>query len=387
MLVWLGVCAVFAFAAAWSAWVLGVAPVATAHIAFAFGVMPLVLGAILHFVPVLTRGAAAGAALRGLPLPAQLAGGATVLALAGMLPYAALHAAATMASLIALLLAMWTLRRLRRTLGAPHPGTHWYGAALLCLFFAVSCVPLWLALPDLRHVLRLFHLHLNMIGFIGLAALGTLPVLLPTALGQADARAAAHLRRMLLPAAGGVLMIAAGSAGAFWLAACGALLLVWVVARLLAAWWRAHGASLGSAATAPLLAATGGLLLLLLAGIAHGAGWMPAPPALAAFVAIFLMPLVTGALAQLLPVWRYPGPDSPHRRGMNMRLVAGGRLRAALFFVGGLLLLIDHAGGLLLAAAGLLHFALTLIAAFWLDSTGTSDDNPPPSPPPSFGQS
>jgi len=61
MLVWLGICAVFAFAAAWSAWVLGVAPVATVHIAFAFGVMPLVLGTIVHFVPVLTRGAGAGA--------------------------------------------------------------------------------------------------------------------------------------------------------------------------------------------------------------------------------------------------------------------------------------------------------------------------------------
>ena len=92
------------------------------------------------------------------------------------------------------------------TLGAPHPGTRWYGAAMLCLFFAVSLVPVWLAKPELRTLLRLFHLHLNPLGFIGLAALGTLPVLLPTALGQPDPQAALFL----LGAAGMIAHFAPG---------------------------------------------------------------------------------------------------------------------------------------------------------------------------------
>lgn len=378
MLVWLGICAVLAFLAATVFLVLAAPPAPSFHLAFAAGALPLIFGAIIHFVPVLTRSGAPAAGIRLLPLAVQAAGVATPLALGGVLPYWLLHLAATATALAAALLVFWIARRLRATLGTPHPGARWYGAALLCLFLAVSLVPVWLALPELRPALRLFHLHLNTLGFIGLAALGTLPVLLPTALGRPDTTAAGRLRRDLLPAAAGALLVAAGAAGAAWLAWPGALLLAWVVGRDLFAWRREYGAKLGAGAAAPMVAAALGFLVLLFAGIAHGTGWLAARPALAAYVVLFLLPLVTGALAQLLPVWRHPGVDSPRRRRLREVLAAAARLRALLFLAGGCLLLADFGGGLPLAAAGLLLFAAGLTRAFWLDRHGASDDNSRP---------
>ncbi|MEW6164527.1 MAG: hypothetical protein AB1642_05645 [Pseudomonadota bacterium] len=365
MLVYLGVCAVLAFVGSVAALFLAVPPAPTFHIAFAAGALPLIFGAIIHFVPVLTRTGTPARVIHSLPLAVQLAGIATPLALGGLMPYWTLHPAASLVSVAAVMLALWTRRRLRATLGAPHPSARWYGAALLCLFFAVSLVPVWLALPELRSALRLFHLHLNTLGFIGLAALGTLPVLLPTALRQPDPAAAARLRGDLLPAVAGALLVAAGAAGAFWLTVPGTSLLGWVVVRDLAAWWRTYRMKVSAGGTAPLVVATGGFLLLLFAGLAHGAGWMAARPALAAYVALFLLPLVTGALAQLLPVWRHPGPDSAARQAMQRILVGGARWRAALFLAAGLLFLFDAPLAWLPAALALGGFVLRLGAALY----------------------
>lgn len=381
MLIYLGICAVLCFAGAALGAAFAVLPAPSFHhLAFAAGAMPLVFGAIIHFVPVLTRSAPAGRLIHYLPLPVQGAGIATALALAGSLSYWSLHAAASVVALAALVMTFWIARRLRATLGASHPGARWYGAALLCLFFAVSLVPVWLALPELRVPLRLFHLHLNTLGFIGLAALGTLPVLLPTVVGRGDPQAGARLFRDLPPAVAGALLVAAGAAGTLWLALPGMGLLLWVVARNLRDWRRAFGLReiLGAGGTAPLLAASGGLALLLLLGGAHGAGWLPARPAIAAFAGLFLLPLVTGALAQLLPVWRHPGPDGERRRRLQRRLIRGGVARALLFLAGGVLLAWDASAGWLFVLAGLLLFCAALAQALFLDRDGRSDDNPRP---------
>lgn len=387
MLVYLGICAVLAFlvagVAAFSATSLlgssggAVPPAPTIHIAFAAGAMPLIFGAIIHFVPVLTRTALPGLPLRCLPLAVQVAGIATPLALAGRLPGWSLHAAASLVALAALVLIVWIARRLRATLGSPHPGAHWYGAALLCLFFAVSLVPVWLTQPQLGAALRLFHLHLNTLGFIGLAALGTLPLLLPTALGRPDPQVAARLRRDLPLASIGVMLVAAGATGAVWLAGFGAALLLWAVAANLLAWRYAFGLKtvVGAGATASLTAATLGLVLLLLLGLAHGVGVVPGRPAVAAFMALFLLPLVTGALSHLLPVWRHPRGATQARSALQARLVWGGRWRTLLFLLGGGLLALDDARGWLLVLVGLLLFAAALLRAFVLDRPQVSTDN------------
>ncbi len=380
MLVYLGICAVLAFIAALTAGHLAVPPAPTFHLAFAAGAMPLIFGAIIHFVPVLTRTGAPVRAIHYLPLPVQLAGIVTPLGLAGVLPNWSLHAAATLTVLAALVLIVWLARRLRVTLGAPHPGARWYGAALLCLFFAVSLVPVWLAQPELRAALRLFHLHLNTLGFIGLAALGTLPVLLPTVMGRPDLAAAERLRRDLPIAAAGAVLVASGASGAVWLAYCGVVLLLWVAGRNLLAWQRTFGIAeiVGADATAPLAAATFGFVLLLLLGIAHGAGMLPARPAIAGFIAAFLLPLVTGALSQLLPVWRHPGSNSPQRRTLQRWLAWGGRLRAVFFLAGGVLLALDIVHGWVPVAIALLLFVVALCVAIWLDTSRFSDDNSRP---------
>lgn len=386
MLVYLGVCAILAFLVAIVALVLAIPPAAAFHLVFAGGAMPLIFGAIIHFVPVLTRGAAPARPILTLPLLVQLAGIATPLGLSGLLPEWSLHAAATTVSGAAGVMLYWVTRRLRTAFGPPHPGARWYGAALLCLFLAVSLVPVWLALPELRPALRLFHLHLNTLGFIGLAALGTLPVLLPTLLGQQEPRASARLQRALPLAVAGAVLIAAGAATTFWIALVGALLLGWVAVGNLRAWQRAFGlrAIVSAGGTASLVAATLGFLLLLGAGIGHAAGGLPARPALAAFVALFLLPLVTGALSQLLPVWRFPGVSTPERRAMIRHLARGGQWRALLFVAGGLLLAFDYSVGIVPALLGLVMFVASLWMAFRLDRAGGSDDNSRPVRPPPF---
>jgi hypothetical protein len=372
MLIYLGICAVGAFLAAVAAAFLGVTaagdfiPAApTVHIAFAGGAMPLVFGAIIHFVPVLTRTGAPHAAIRLLPLPVQLAGLAATLALAGALPWWALHPAATLAALAAMVLAAWIVRRLRATLGAPHPGARWYVAALLALLAALAVVPPLAARPELRAVLRLLHLHLNTLGFIGLAALGTLPVLVPTALGRPEPTTAARLRTDLWPAVAGATLLAIGAAFAWPLALLGALPLAAVAVRHLLAWYRAYGmaAILGDGATAPLAAATLGFLTLLALGMLHGAGLIEARPAIAGYAALFLLPLVTGALTQLLPVWRHPGAATPARAAMRERLAAGGRWRALLFLAGGVLLSLPSTAGMTPVALALLWFGIGLVRA------------------------
>ena len=108
-----------------------------------------------------------------------------------------------------------------------------------------------------------------------------------------------------------------------------------------------------------MLAAVAGLLVTLAAGVAHGAGLLPGRPTLLAWGAGFLLPLVTGALSQLLPVWRWPGPALPARHIMRQKLAASGGLRAALFLAGALALLggFAPAAGLLVASALLLFIA------------------------------
>jgi hypothetical protein len=366
MLVYLGICAVLAFLSAGAAALRGVPPAPTFHIAFAVGAMPLVFGAIIHFVPVLTRTGAAGAAVRNLPLAVQSAGIVAVLGLAGSLPAWSLHLAATVTAAAALALATWIVGRQRATLGQPHPGARWYVAALAALLVAVAVVPALLGRPELRGALRLVHLHLNTLGFIGLAALGTLPVLLPTAFGRAESGAGARLARDLPLGVAGVALVAVGAATEWPLAVAGALLLAVVALRHLAAWLTAFGAGaiVRDGAAAPLAAATLGFALLLAHGIAHAAGYAAARPAIGAFAAGFLLPLVSGALTQLLPVWRHPGADSPQRREMRRLLAGGGWVRGLLFLGAGVLLAFDRSAGYALLAVGLGGFAGALIRGF-----------------------
>lgn len=176
----------------------------------AAGIMPLIMGAMIYFIPVLTRGRAASRPVSLLPVLALVAG---VLAALGifqwrqLLPTAALLAMLSAAGLLA-----WARHRGRTMLGRPHAGFYWYLLALICLisgllaiFFAVLWPEHWLAL-------RRFHLHMNIFGFIGLTAVGTLQVLIPTAGGYSDTGTEKRLWRDLPSMVVGVFLMAAGAA-------------------------------------------------------------------------------------------------------------------------------------------------------------------------------
>jgi len=341
-------------------------PLAVAHLAFAVGIVPLIFAAMTHFVPVLTRTGDPGRWIRRLPVAAQLAGLCAVGAMQGILPRAALHMAAGVDLLLAATLLNWIAARARATLGLPHPGWRWYGAALGCLMLALLAIVAMVSWPQYWRALRLFHLHLNTLGLVGLAALGTLPVLLPTTLGKPDPEAAGWLHRRLWLVAGGALVIATGAAVIWPFAAPGAALLLVAALGLIGQWARRFGfrAILADGASASLLAAVGGLLLTLAAGVAHGAGLMPGRSTLLAWGVGFLLPLVTGALSQLLPVWRWPGPQIPARAAMRRELVATGRWRGALFLASAVALLAGFdtlAGGLL--ALGMILFGFAVLQA------------------------
>jgi len=339
---------------------------AVAHLAFAVGVVPLIFAAMSHFMPVLTRTGDPGRVIGCLPMLAQLAGGVAVLAMQGLVAHWLLFLAVLFDLVLAAILFNWLAARARSAVGSPHPGWRWYGAALGCLMLALLAVLLIAIWPAYGRELRLFHLHLNSIGLLGLAALGTLPVLLPTVLGKPDPEAASWLHRRLWPVAGGALVVATGAAVVWPFGVPGAALVLVVALGLVGQWIRRFGMQplLRDGVAASLLAAVCSFLVVVAAGVAHAAGLLPARPTLLAWGAGFLLPLVTGALSQLLPVWRWPGPVTPARQLMRHKLAAHGGWRALLFLVSALAVLSGFerlAGALTLLALGL--FLINLLQA------------------------
>jgi len=335
------------------------APFAALHVALAAGVMPLILGAISHFVPVLTRSPAAPAAVRLLPVLALAAGWTAVVAFAWPAPHA-LTAAAVVAACAAASLLAWVVARGRRSLGRPHPGLHWYTAALACLVLALVAVIAMDLLPEQRPALRRLHLHLNTLGFVALAAVGTMQVLLPTTLRRQDGEAAHRLRTDLKWAASGAVSISIGAAWLPVLAWLGLVLWTIPLLRLLVAW----AARFCDALIAPhgvavsLGGALVGLLLSLLAGALHAIGRLEAGAAVAAFFLGVLLPLVTGAVTHLLPLWIRPGVHTRWHDVVRRGLGRHAAVRVVLFLVAGVLAALGESAGLVIGAAGLALFVM-----------------------------
>ncbi|RQW76666.1 MAG: hypothetical protein EHM62_09515 [Methylococcus sp.] len=325
------------------------APQLAAHLALALGVMPLILAAMGYFVPVLTRSGRAGPAAWWPPLMAWGGGALAVFSFAGDFSATGLALAAGLAGLAALGLGGWALNRARHMLGPRHRGLDWYLAALGFLLLALLAVLLMPLFPEQRNALRLFHLHANLLGFVGLAALGTLQVLLPTCMGQPDPDVALRLRRDIKWAASGALLIATGAASSLpgpgamagpVLALSGTVLYGVVILRMLHAWQSRFGEALFQlhGAAPSLTSAALGLSGLLITGVAHGFGWLPARPAVAGFVIAFLLPLVSGAAAQLLPTWLRPGAQSQWHQVWRARLCRWGGVRGMLLLLCGLMI-------------------------------------------------
>jgi hypothetical protein len=305
-------------------------PAGVLHLALAGAVLPLIIAAMCHFVPVLTRtrpATRAGIVLPSLALLGGLVGGYGLAHDSAWLPAGLLLGSIAAAATLA-----WSALRAGQGLGDPHPGLAWYQGALGCLLLSLLAMLAALSWPAWWPQLKRAHLHLNLLGFVGLTALGTLQVLLPTAGGYADPGAGRRLRRGFRWAFAGTLATAAGAAawpplawagGLAWLFACAAFARDTLRERR--HWLAWHGSGIA------LAGALGGFLLLLLIGLAHATGLLLPRPALLLVVPLFLLPLVSGALTHLLPLWRWPGAG-PAQAAMRARLAHGAALRVIACF-------------------------------------------------------
>lgn len=345
------------------------APQASAHIALALGILPLILAAMAYFVPVLTRSGNVPPRLHAVPFAAWLGGCIIVAGFAGLLSLSrASHLAFLLAESATVAMLVWTTRRARRTLGAPHPGLKWYLAALASLALALLVIPAMSIWPQQQTALRLFHLHLNLLGFVGLTAIGTLQVLLPTAAGRGDPGAGQSLATDFKYSLSGTLLIAAGAAWLKPLTLLGVLLFLIAPMRMGVRWMKNFGDRIGCLhGAAPSLAlACLGLVGMLGAGVGHSVGWVDGRTAIGGFVIAFLLPLVSGAATQLLPIWLRPGPQREWHGQLRDALGRFGGLRALLMVVGGLAISLGWTQGIWLALAGLIMLMLATARGLWL---------------------
>ena len=87
---------------------------------------------------------------------------------------------------------------------------------------------------------------------------------------------------------------------------------------------------------------------------------MPAAPV---FLIGFLLPLVSGAVTQLLPVWLRPGVQAAWQKSQRWRLAALARTRAVLLLAGGLLAATGTEFGLVLGVLGALWLLVAMLDA------------------------
>lgn len=312
---------------------IGAAPAFWAHLILAAGVMTLITASMQHFVPVLTRSRGPGRRTGLLPWLMLAAGALALIVFYGWLPYGWVSLAALPALTAALGMLIWMRHKARRTLGRPHPGLAWYVAAMGCLSLGLIAAMLMPWLPAWHAELRNFHLHINLYGFIGLTAVGTLQVLMPTAANQADPMVSLRLRQDLKWALAGSLLLASGQAfwlplswlgGAFWL---------WSIGRMGKAWWQLHRARILAwhGAEPVLAAALLGFACALSGVLAQTLFELPHLAPLTIFLPGFLMPLVVGAASQLAPVWIEAGRTAARHAEDRAKITRWNSVRALLF--------------------------------------------------------
>ncbi|MBF0624661.1 MAG: hypothetical protein HQL82_07615 [Magnetococcales bacterium] len=330
-------------------------PAGRAHWILAVGLFPLMTGMMIHFTAVLTRSGPARGWIRGVPLAALAAGLAAFWAVTRN-PVWILVAAPLGLGVVGSLW-LWTVQRARGALGGPHPGLLWYQGALLVLALGLLAILAAALQPEWWLPLRSLHLHLNLVGFMGLTAVGTLQVLLPTVGRYQDSAVNRRLQVDFKYALAGTLATGLGAAG--WHVLSGVGLLLWTVplGRLGGAvirhlpWRAANGATLS------LVGALAGFTLVLWSGLPIALGWVAAVNAVPLFFLLFLFPLLTGALSHLWPLWWWQGDGSRQERGQVL-LARWGGVRALVFLGAGFGLMAGASWALYLGLAGLTQFGV-----------------------------
>lgn len=311
----------------------GLSSIAAAHLVLAVGIMTLVTAVIQYFVPVLTRSEEASPQLRLLPIFMLVAGLLATLVFAGTIRFDIISVAAAVGMMGSVLMSGWMRHKASRAVGRPHPGLDWYLWAMGCLGAALAAAALIPWLPQWYAPLRAFHVHMNLYGFIGLTALGTLQVLMPTVAEKQDPEASTRLRQDLKWCLGGALLLALGEAGLPYAPWVGLIAWARPLLRLTAAWchlYRQHMFALHGNAPA-LFAALLGFELALITSPFH----LGQP--LTLFLPGFLFPLLVGAAGYLVPVWLRPGIATQWHMDARRYLARYGGIRAMLFLASALL--------------------------------------------------
>lgn len=203
----------------WPVAVPGLARLAHAHLAFAGGVVPMIAGAMLYFLPPLLRvpfredwtTALIAVLLIGAPIAMTLAllvGSVPLMGLGGVLILAGLLIMGWRVAVIA-----W------RSLGPLDLNSRFYVTALLFLSAAVlfgvtmAASPLTAIALGVSHgAVRLAHIHLALAGFVGMTVIGTMHNLFPTVLGRPLAHPALA-RHTFLAYSTGILVLAVSFLG------------------------------------------------------------------------------------------------------------------------------------------------------------------------------
>ncbi|NGZ28120.1 MAG: hypothetical protein G8345_14670 [Magnetococcales bacterium] len=331
------------------------------HLALAVGVMPLIFVAILYFSPTLTRTAPASGWQVAPPWLALLAGG---LAVASFLVWEEVRMVALLLAMVATLWLFYQLHQRRhRCLGTPHGGLWWYQLALACLFLGLLAMGVGVLFPAYYPLARLIHLHLNLLGFVAITALGTLHVLLPTMLATFDPTTAQRLHQDWPFALAAPLLIAVGSVWWSPLAMLGGLFALVAPLQLAKGLWRLRERCRNG---------HGGVHSLLMAL----AAFLAMPPLsmllphhgllVGFFVQAFLMPLISGAAAHLLPLWLLSDPQyASWRQEAQGQLFRFALLRAILFLLAAIAGLHEASWSWPLAGLAMASFLVQVGVVVW----------------------
>ncbi|MBF0214497.1 MAG: hypothetical protein HQM00_13215 [Magnetococcales bacterium] len=103
--------------------------------------------------------------------------------------------------------------------------------------------------------------------------------------------------------------------------------------------------------------------------------WREGEVSLTLFLTWFLFPLVTGALAHLLPMWWWPGLPTARREAAQRTLGRLAVLRIGAFWSGGVLISLDIPWGINLVVAPLLLFLGQVVWLFLL-ARSPEESNP-----------
>nr|CRH07316.1 Conserved membrane protein of unknown function [Candidatus Magnetococcus massalia] len=335
-------------------------PAARSHLVLALGVLPLILANILSFSATLLRTSQPSGRAWFWPVLSFIAGLILVAALSYDPRYALISVVLGFIAVGGVW--QWIQRAKKKSLGSPHPGVRWYEGALLSLAFGLIAMGVGLVWDDLWIPLRSIHLHLNLMGFVALTAVGTLQVLIPTVANFHDEKVMERLARHWPYALGGTFASALGAAGWHIFNILG--LILWLVPLL--PWtgklWQVRIKLLErGGAMWPLMAALFGFWVMMFSGLLIVAGWMSPENTLPLFFIGFVFPLVMGALTHLLPMWWWPGLETPLRSQARDAMEVGSPGRALLLVICGIGAIWAMPWAAPLATAAILQFLIQVV--------------------------